>query len=171
MRLLALPLLLAVFSAPAFAQQQVAIADLTLTLPDDWIGAIERDESRAPQRASYTLSNMNAESNLSGARLIVYRVTGLNRLDRNQWWRGTLAFGYAGSRPVAAVSPDEMVSDQTRGYRTEGNDRFGNIYFTQHGPAFYAIHVSAPADVFEEQLPALIDVARTIRFSASGTGN
>ena len=71
MRLLALPLLLAVFSAPAFAQQQVAITGLTLTLPEDWTGAVERNESRAPQRASYTFNNMNAESSLNGARLIV----------------------------------------------------------------------------------------------------
>ena len=168
MRLLALPLLLAVFSAPAFAQQQVAITGLTLTLPDDWTGDVERNESRAPQRASYTFNNMNVESSLNGARLIVYRVTGLNRLDRNQWWRGTLPFGYAGSRPIAAATPDEIVLAQATVYRTQGNGRLGTIYFTQHGSAFYAIHVSAPVDVFEEQLPALLDVVRTIRFTGIG---
>ena len=171
MRLLALPLLLAVISTPVFAQQEVAIAGLTLTLPDDWTGAVERNESRAPRQASYTFDNTNAESSLSGSRLIVYRVTGLNGLDRHQWWRGTLAFGYEGARPIAAITPDEMVFVQATGYRTEGNGRLGAIYFTQHGPAFYAIHFSAPADVFEEQLPALLDVARTIRFSSTGTGS
>ena len=169
MRLLALPLLFALFVVPVLAQQDIAVAGVSLSLPQSWKGPVERDERHAPQRASYTFSNMNAASSLNGARLIVYRVTGLNRLDRNQWWRGTLRFGYAGARPIAAITPDEMVFAQATGYRTQGNGRLGTIYFTQHGPAFYAIHVSAPADVFEELLPALIDVVRTVRFSSTGS--
>ncbi len=171
MRLLALPLLFALLAMPVLAQQDIAVAGVSLSLPQGWDGPAESNESRAPGQASYTFDNTNAESSLNGARLIVYRVTGLNRLDRNQWWRGTLRFGYAGARPIAAITPDEMVFVQATGYRTEGNGRLGTIYFTQHGPAFYAIHFSAPADVFEEQLPALLDVARTIRFSSTGTGS
>jgi len=164
MRLLALPLLFVLFALPVLAQQDVAVAGVSLSLPLGWEGPVESDESRAPRQASYTFDNTNTESSLSGARLIVYRVTGLNGLDRHEWWRGTLAFGYAGARPIAPITPDEIVFAQATGYRTQGTSRLGTIYFTQHGPAFYAIHVSAPADVFEEQLPALLDVARTIRF-------
>lgn len=171
MRLLALPLLFVLFALPVLAQQDISVAGVSLSLPLSWEGPAESDESRAPRQASYTFDNTNVESSLNGARLIVYRVTGLNGLDRHEWWRGTLAFGYEGARPIAAITPDEMVFAQATGYRTEGNGRLGAIYFTQHGPAFYAIHFSAPADVFEEQLPALLDVARTIRFSSTGTGS
>lgn len=171
MRLLALPLLFALLAMPVLAQQDIAVAGVSLSLPQGWDGPVESDESHAPQRASYTFNNMNEESSLNGARLIIYRVTGLNALDRNKWWGGRLAFGYAGARPIAAATPDEMVFAQATGYRTQGNGRLGTIYFTQHGPAFYAIHVSTQEDVFEEQLPALLDVVRTIRFSSTGTGN
>lgn len=164
MRLLALPLLFALLAIPARAQQDIAVAGVSLSLPQSWKGSVESDESQAPRRASYTFSNMNAHSDLNGARLIVYRVTGLNALDRNEWWRGRLTFGYGESRPVAAASRNEMVFDQARGYRTEGNARRGIIYFTQHGPTYFAIHISTVADAFEEQLPALLDVARTVEF-------
>jgi len=164
MRLLTLSLLFALLAIPVRAQQDIDVAGVSLSLPQSWKGAAESDESQAPRRLSYTFSNLNAVSDLNGARLIVYRVTGLNGVDRNEWWRGRLAYGYGGMRPVAAVSPTEMIFDQARGYRTEGSGRAGVIYFTQHGQAYYAIHVSTVADDFEGQLPALLDVARTIRF-------
>ncbi len=164
MRLLALPLLLALLALPVRAQQDIAVGGISLSLPLDWDGPVQSDESQAPRRASYLFSNQNVESELLGARLIVYRVTGLNVIDRNEWWRGRLSFGYAGARPVSAITPQEMVFEQASGYRTEESGRLGTIYFTQNGPAFYAIHFSAPADSFEDQLPALLEVVRTIRF-------
>ena len=164
MRLLALPLLFALLVVSAQAQQDLVVGGVSLSVPESWNGAVDSDESQAPRRASYTFSNQNPASDLIGAQLIVYRVTGLNAIDRNEWWRGRLPYGYAGARPVAAISSHEMVFDNARGYRTEGNSRHGTIYFTQNGPAYYAIHVSAPADSFHSQLPALLDVVRTVRF-------
>lgn len=164
MRLLALPLLALLLAIPVRAQQEIAVAGVTLSLPQSWKGPSESNETQAPQRASYTFTNLNAESELNGARLIVFRVTGLNALDRNQWWRGRLPFGYAGSRPIDAVDPDELIFEDARAYRTDGGGHLGNIYLTQYGQTYYAIHISAPADSFQEQLPALLDLARTIRF-------
>ncbi len=164
MRLLALPLLIALFAQPVCAQQEFAVGGVSLSLPNTWKGVAETNESHAPLRASYTFTNQNVNSELNGARVIVYRVMGLNGRERNQWWRGRLSFGYAGSRPVAAVVQDQMVFDNARAYRTDGNGQLGNIYLTQHGQAYFAIHISAPANVFESYLPALLDVARSIRF-------
>ncbi len=164
MRLLALPLLIALLAIPVRAQQQIAVGGVSLSLPMSWKGPAETDESRAPAWAAYAFNNLNTESELIGARLIICRVTGLDAIERNQWWRGRLPFGYGDSRPVAAASEIEMVFDQARGYRTQGSDRLGTIYFTQHGQAYYAIHISTEADVFEEQLPALLNVARSIQF-------
>ena len=78
MRLLALPLLFVV-SFAASAQQSVAVSDLTLTLPDDWTGAVVSDEAHAPYSSSYTFQNTNEASSLHGAGLVIHRIIGFDR--------------------------------------------------------------------------------------------
>ena len=164
MRFLALPLFLLLTIAPALAQVDVAVGDITFSMPAHWKGPADSNESRLPYQASYTFSNDNTDSALYGARMIIHRIVGLDRIERERFLRGQLALGYNGLRPYAAVTQDEMMFPTARGYKTSGNERAGNIYFVQHGMTYYTIHLTASEDAFESQLPALLDIARSIRF-------
>lgn len=166
MRLPILAFLVFALAVPAFAQQSVAVADVALTLPNDWKGTVESDESRAPYNSFYVFRNTNSESAIDGAELVVQRVIGFDRVERDNFLRGRLSYGYSGLRAINSVPQDEMPFSTARGYKTSGNNRLGNIYFIQHGMTYYAIHFSAPTNTFEAALPVFLDIARSIELPA-----
>lgn len=167
MRLLVLSLLILCTTYCVAAQQSVAISDLTVTLPSDWKGEIQGDESQAPYNASYVFENTNPESSLTGSTLVVSRVIGFDRVERERFFRGRINAGYGGLRAVAAVPENEMMFRAARGYKTEGIGLKGNIYFIQNGMTFYAVHITAPEPQFTTYLPEFIDILESIEFPAA----
>lgn len=137
----------------------------TLDTPEGWDGPVQADESHLPQAAQYRLRN-TAAGPLAGATATVILRANLNPLQRQQWLRGRFALGLGALRPVGPLSGAALPFQDGVGVQATGEGRTAMIYFTSHGSAHYAVVVDAPERQFAEAQPALLDLVRSIRFTA-----
>ena len=147
---------------PAFAQTHTFTSGLVLTLPEDWTGLEEKDESQLPGPASYRFENANAESPLRGTVLHIERLTGLNPMMQERFSQGRVPFGYHGARPVASLGSVPYTG--AVGFQAEQPGRTGLVYFVTQGSVYWTVHIEAPDAVFAAQQAALLDLAREVRF-------
>ena len=131
-------------SRAAFA---FASTGLRVTLPPGWDGPVAADEARLPAYALYTFEDAE-----DGAVLRVERVTGLNPVERERWRTGAVRYGYHGTRPVGPAA----LPVAGLGVEVSGGDRGGAVAFVQRGAAYWALHVSAPAEVWASHRPGLL---------------
>jgi hypothetical protein len=124
-------------SAYAFASTGLRVA-----LPPAWDGETTVDEARLPSYALYTFTS--AAPGRDGAVLRVERVVGLDALARERWRTGAVHYGYHGTRPVGPAA----VPVAGLGVEVAGGGRGGAVAFVQRGPTYWALHVSAPAEVW-----------------------
>ena len=147
---------------PALAQTHTFTSGLGLTLPEDWTGLEEQDESQLPRTASYRFENTNAESALRGTVLHIERLTGLNPVMQERFSQGRVPFGYHGARPVAALS--NVPYTGAVGFQTERGERIGVVFFVTRGSVYWTVQIEAPEAVFAAQQAALHDLARAVQF-------
>ena len=108
--LLVLAALAAVISGAAPVQAQAYRSEATglqVVVPEGWDGTQAIDETALPGRATYRFEATAPA--LSGAVLVIERVTGLNPLAEERFRRGQVQFGYHGLRPTAGLPESAMV--------------------------------------------------------------
>lgn len=119
-----------------------ASTGLRVALPPVWNGETAVDEARLPNYALYTFTS--DAPGLDGATLRVERVVGLDALARERWRTGAVRYGYHGTRPVGPAA----LPVAGLGVEVAGGGRGGAVAFVQRGSTYWALHVSAPAEVW-----------------------
>jgi hypothetical protein len=173
-------LALALFVTPRPADdappRRLDFAGFSVELPEGWEGPVEADTAHLPTAATYRIRNA-ADGPLAGASLTVHVRTNLNPLQRQNWMRGRAPVDLGTLRPVEPLS-GEALPFTGAGFRAESRGsasgrqaggRAALVYFTAHGPVYYALVAEAPARGFAEMQPALLGVVRSVQFSAAAS--
>lgn len=164
--LLVLAALAAVISGAAPVQAQAYRSEATglqVVVPEGWDGTQAIDETALPGRATYRFEATAPA--LSGAVLVIERVTGLNPLAEERFRRGQVQFGYHGLRPTAGLPESAMVFGPGAGVALAAGEQTGRVYFVQRGRIYWAVHLSAPASALAERPDLLDALAAGVRLS------